>query len=242
MINSCNNSLPLILSNLGYDVWLGNVRGTKYSYYNQKFSMSSDVFWNFRFLGFFTLSIDEMGKYDVPNSIQFILHQTHANKLIYMGHSQGAMVMFSAISQKPELNDQIEMFIALGPAARLSHIKGMLSYITSVSYCVYKCLGDDRNCEFIPEVFDNIKHTLSMCNYFPMWLCAKPLLMMCGNNIHDLDKNIVLKIVKNIPSSTSLKNILHFIQLIKSKKFSMYDNGEEENIKLYGTVLRCPNP
>jgi len=48
-----------VLSNAGYDVWLGNNRGNKYSRANTNFSPTDKA-------DFFDYSFFELGKYDAP--------------------------------------------------------------------------------------------------------------------------------------------------------------------------------
>ncbi len=67
IINGEDQSIGLILANLGYDVWLGNNRGNKYSLGATK-KMRDKKFWDFSF--------QEMGKYDVPATIKHIVETT----------------------------------------------------------------------------------------------------------------------------------------------------------------------
>ena len=59
-------SLAYVLANAGYDVWLGNNRGNKYSRANTKLDPSKDK------ATFFDYSFFELGKYDAPSQIDFI--------------------------------------------------------------------------------------------------------------------------------------------------------------------------
>ncbi|KAJ1843531.1 cholesterol esterase, partial [Coemansia sp. RSA 2708] len=103
------NILPFRLAEAGYDVWLGNSRGNKYSYKHTKFVPSDRRFWNF--------SIDEIANIDVPTTIDHILDETGAQSLTYIGFSQGTTQMFMALSRNRELNSKVNHFIALAPAS-----------------------------------------------------------------------------------------------------------------------------
>lgn len=73
-------NLGYMLSDLGYDVWMCNARGNRYS--KNHTSLNSDYmeFWDFTF--------HEMGKYDLPANIDYILAKTGYDQLHYVGHSQ----------------------------------------------------------------------------------------------------------------------------------------------------------
>jgi lysosomal acid lipase/cholesteryl ester hydrolase len=61
-------------------------------------------------------SIDNFAWHDIPDSIQYILDITKAKTLSYIGFSQGSAQAFAALSIHPQLNDKVNVFIALAPA------------------------------------------------------------------------------------------------------------------------------
>jgi lysosomal acid lipase/cholesteryl ester hydrolase len=103
-------SVPFVLAELGYDVWLGNNRGNKYSKKSIHHDPNSSKFWNF--------SIDDFAWHDIPDSIEYILQITRASSLSYVGFSQGTAQAFAALSIHPQLNQKVNVFIALAPAMR----------------------------------------------------------------------------------------------------------------------------
>jgi predicted alpha/beta hydrolase len=70
------------LARAGFDVWMGNNRGNIYSMSHIKYSPKEKEFWDFEF--------EQMGTYDQPAQINYILENTKAEKLAaYIGHSEG---------------------------------------------------------------------------------------------------------------------------------------------------------
>ena len=67
-------------------------------------------------------SWDEMGKYDIPAVLNFILSETGRDQLIYVGHSMGCAMFFVTMSTFPELGSKIELMIGLAPAASMANL------------------------------------------------------------------------------------------------------------------------
>eukprot|EP00071_Canis_lupus_P032464 XP_022266021.1 lipase member J isoform X3 [Canis lupus familiaris] len=105
--NLPNNSLGFILADAGYDVWMGNSRGTTWSRKHTYLNTNSKEFWAFSF--------DEMAKYDLPASINFIVRHTGQEGIFYVGHSQGTSIAFITFSTIPKIAGRIKVFFALAP-------------------------------------------------------------------------------------------------------------------------------
>lgn len=107
-LTAAQRCIPFVLVELGYDVWLGNNRGNKYSKKSIYHDPNSRKFWDF--------SIDNFAWNDIPDSIEYILDVTKEPSLSYVGFSQGTAQAFAALSIHPTLNKRINVFIALAPA------------------------------------------------------------------------------------------------------------------------------
>ena len=62
---------------------------------------------------------DEMGRYDIPASVDYVLNITRQSKLAaYFGYSLGCSAFFMGASDyNSRLNDQVDIMIGLGPSA-----------------------------------------------------------------------------------------------------------------------------
>lgn len=118
------NGLGYLLADLGYDVWLGNARGNRYSREHTEFDPDGDrnhrrQFWDF--------SWHEIGVVDVPTMIDYVLTVTGFKRLQYIGHSQGTTSYFVMCSELPEYNDKIISMHALAPVAFMSNLHSPLA-------------------------------------------------------------------------------------------------------------------
>jgi len=77
--NNASLDLSLELVDRGYDVWVTNSRGTVFSNSHVNYTIKDAQYWNFTF--------HEMGLYDVPANIQYILSETGFDQVVYFGHS-----------------------------------------------------------------------------------------------------------------------------------------------------------
>lgn len=77
----------------------------------------------------FIYSLHEIGTYDLPASIDYILKNTNVSQLHYIGYSMGTCVFFIMASEKPEYQSKIRSQISLAPVAYLSNTRSALRYI-----------------------------------------------------------------------------------------------------------------
>ena len=101
------------LAKAGYDVWLGNNRGTAFSYKHVKLSCWDSAYWQYSF--------NEMGKYDLPANLNFVLEKTKADKLTYIGHSQGTTQFWIANILYEDIGQKVDTFIGFAPVMFVGH-------------------------------------------------------------------------------------------------------------------------
>jgi lysosomal acid lipase/cholesteryl ester hydrolase len=60
-------------------------------------------------------SVDEMGRFDLPAKIDYILRVTQNEQLDYIGHSMGCAGFYIMMSKMPEYNSKIRQMQSLAP-------------------------------------------------------------------------------------------------------------------------------
>lgn len=63
----------------------------------------------------------EMGIYDLPNTIDYILALTGEKKLFLITHSMGAILPYILMSYKPDYDQKIHVIVSLAPAFTFTH-------------------------------------------------------------------------------------------------------------------------
>jgi len=219
-------SYSYVLANSGYDVWLGNNRGNKYSRNHTVLNPDKDNnYWNFTF--------QEMGKYDLPAMFEYILNQTNKKNLTYFGHSQGTMQIVAAASENTNyFVDKVNGVIALGPVAKLGNLSSKLVYFLAK-------VGFDKMLDFI-NIHEFLANSTSLAE-LSAFVCEKMLFicdgivgLMADSNPLDDDQEKLPVYLTHYPSGSSLKAFSHLLQSIRSDKFAKYDYGKDVNLLYYG--------
>ncbi|XP_060807222.1 lipase 1-like [Amyelois transitella] len=106
--------LAYLLADTCEDLWVANCRGNYYSRAHIFLNPNKDPkFWEF--------DVQEIGYYDVPAVIDYVLDETNADKVNYIGFSQGAGTVFIMCSERPDYCEKLNLLIGLAPASRQTH-------------------------------------------------------------------------------------------------------------------------
>lgn len=213
---------PMMLANNGYDVWLMSMRGTDWSLKHDTLKPEDSEFWNY--------CLDDFGLIDIPSVIDYIRIRTNSPKVGYIGHSQATFSIFALLSTKPEYADIIEPVIAVAPVSYFDHI-------TSIARALFLGTLTATNMGLhgpFPPNAKQVRRTIaSICVRSPT--INKFVCDIMNTLIGGKGRRFLKGFFAHLPFFTSLKVLRHFGQLIKHKRFMMYDNGRKENLRIYGS-------
>ncbi|XP_062988991.1 lipase member M-like isoform X1 [Elgaria multicarinata webbii] len=219
--NLPNNSLGFVLADAGYDVWMINNRGTSWSRRHQTLSIDQEEFWDFSF--------HEMGMYDIPAAINFILQKTQQDGLYYVGHSQGSAIGFIAFSAMPQLAEKIKLFMALAPPYTLADTKGAQKLLLSLPDGLIKYIWGNKELQFFSNKIK--KMNAELCSHQGIdKLCLQVISLGAGFNDGNLNMSRADVYLGTYPDFSSVKTVVHWAQVFKSKEFKYFNYGHKNQL------------
>ncbi|XP_063357721.1 lipase 1-like [Cydia amplana] len=219
------HSLAFILQDLGYDVWLANVRGNKYGRRHLYLESETD-----ERTQFFDFSYDEIGFYDIAVIVDYILNDTRKEKVHYISHSLGGTAFLILNSIKPDFNDKFETAHLMAPIGYQNYFPNE-NFTKEVDHFkeIYEDLIKSGKAEIFPPVKDDSKNfSVDDC------LGNKTYQNICEEL--KIDELMGLEKHNNSKDKTrggSIKLLAHLAQNIKYKTFNRWDYGEEGNMNHY---------
>ncbi|XP_027101939.2 triacylglycerol lipase 2 isoform X1 [Coffea arabica] len=222
LLNSPQQSLAMILADRGFDVWIANIRGTRYSRRHVTLDPSKPEFWNWTW--------DDLVMHDLPALLDFVFQQT-GQKIHYVGHSMGTLMALATFSERKQI-DKVKSAALLSPIAFLSHMTTALGVVAAKAFVgeITTLFGLS---EFNPKG-DAVASLLKALCAQPGVDCYDLLTALTGKNCC-LNASTVELFLKNEPQSTSTKNLVHLAQTVRDGKLTKYDYGNAYfNVAHYG--------
>lgn len=219
IMNGRENSPAFIAADAGYDVFLGNNRGSRFSKKHMTTWDAESVevdqrrhYWDFSF--------QEMAEYDAKAFLDYITEETGNKKVTWVGESSGNTQMFYALADpelQPYFKEKLNLMVALAPLTRMDHMSSLLiKFWSNLSGII----GFTMNTLGIYEVFGEGTHGFSreICSVLPE-LChlALSFVETTTSEYDNIDRLQVYE--GHMLASTSTRSISHFSQIYYTSKF-----------------------
>ncbi|XP_021707072.1 lipase 3 [Aedes aegypti] len=210
-------SIAYQLVDLGYDVWLANSRSTMNSHQHEKFCTCSKEFWDY--------SWHEQGFYDLPAMIDTVLNETQQQRLRLLVYSEGGAMAMVMLSTRPEYNDKLIALDAMAPAAFVSN--------TWYRYLAIPFAKIPKVFRSAYAVYSTNEVTVEACQT-EYQICSDLYFQFLNGESVGMNRSWVDRIYQAMPAGGSIKEVLHYVQLIWTRKFAPFDHGPSKNLRLYG--------
>ncbi|KAL5794188.1 hypothetical protein ACOSP7_002782 [Xanthoceras sorbifolium] len=217
-----DQALAFVLADNGFDVWLANTRGTKYSCGHTSLSANDSGYWGW--------SWDELVTYELPAMFQYVYKKT-GQKVHYVGHSQGTLIALAALTKDKTLLNMWRSASLLAPLAYAGKITSQVTraaaenIIANVPYWL-------EVQEFNPFGKAAFQLFVDVCKQ-PGVDCSDFLSAVAGHNCC-LNPSSSAAMLGH-EESTSTMNMIHLSQMVTKGTLAMYDyNDENKNRKYYG--------
>lgn len=204
-------SLAYTLADEGYDVWLGNARGSQYSRQHVSLDVVEDA------AQFFNYSFHEIGYYDMAASIDYILNTSDVDALNFLGHSQGCTAFLVLTSTKPDYNTKIKFSALLAPAAFEEHsTEGVISEFSKYVE-EFESIFQRYKIYEIPFLDELRSIAQSTCVVPENTEFCVAMFSAIGGSLSngEIEAEFIPVIGSNSPSNTAIKQIIHSAQLLK---------------------------
>ena len=175
-------TLAHVLLHAGYDVWIMNRRGNKYSCKHTSLSTHHPDFWAF--------SLDEPACRDLPAVIDFVIELSGFGRVSLIGFSQGAAECLAALSIVRGLESKVNLAVLLAPTTKPRGINNLSIFFSVNLFILYlyvcserfqcgrnsiNCKIESRNCVPILWQKDHAKlRPLLAANLFPKIIRLRP--------------------------------------------------------------------
>jgi len=208
-----SKSLPYILADANYDVWLGNNRGNKYSYKHLHYSPNDVPFWDF--------CLDDLALYDIPSMLQYVLTQTRASRISYIGFSQGSGQAFAALGINSDLASKVNLFVALAPCTTVNGLHNRIARSLTISrpQLVFLLFGRKA---LLPE---SLFWRKTLSSPLLVYTIDKAMNLLFGWTVKNIDPQDKPVIYSHLYSYGSVKALVHWFQITRTKRFQMFDDS-----------------
>lgn len=186
-------------------------------------------FWNF--------SYDEMIEFDVPETIAYVRAMSNSSTVGWIGHSQGTLIMFGLLSERPEYADVVKPFISLAPVTSVGYITSPVRYLAQDF--LLRIL-EIKGGELVPDgilrrLFGRVC-ALKLIN-IPEACTSIAFLVAGGMDKSQINTTRIPIYLRDESYGTSSKNLVHFGQNVINKRYSKYNYGEKGNMERYGVPV-----
>ena len=216
-------SLPFLLMEKGYDVWIGHNRGTIHSlgHLTKDSQEPNSDYWDF--------NLDDYALTDLPANLEAVKKYTGAKKLSYIGHSQGTTIFYMLYMHDPKyMESTIDKFVSLGTVYTINYASLLPVNVVDK---IYGLLDKVMDLSTKPIYFGNgVRNLISNMCKKSAFLCKKTFESM--ENLRSTGRinfDTIYTYFYYFPGGTSANCLLHYSQIHQEKKLVYFNPDYAKN-------------
>ncbi|XP_047001404.1 lipase 3-like isoform X1 [Schistocerca americana] len=216
------------LSNAGYDVMLGNLRGSAYTGH-RRWSRSQPEYWRF--------SLDDMGEYDLEALVGLTQRVTGDARPFYLGHSSGGGALYTWLQRRPRAHHVLRGALLWTPSVFYTEPHSTIFKIynllpESLVRALWQVPGD-----MLPRSRATADIAWRMCRSgSPLRnFCEAMYQFITNATLDSADMNRLPAIAAHASCGMPTTTVAHYLQNIRAKRLQAFDFGQEENLSKYGS-------
>mmetsp|Transcript_73183 Transcript_73183/g.101511 ORF Transcript_73183/g.101511 Transcript_73183/m.101511 type:complete len:204 (+) Transcript_73183:295-906(+) len=202
-MNYADKAPAFVAASQGYDVWLNNSRGNKYSRAHTSLNPNKNKFWY--------TDWEDMGLKDQPAVMEYITRQTGQEKVSYIGHSQGTTQFFHALSENNSyFADHVNLFVALAPITKIPNTESGTIKFAAFNYrLLYDAIDLVGYWEMLPANWATSTLSNLFCNNL-LDFCILLEEFFATDDPSTDDKDRCNVYFDHFPAGTPTQSILHY--------------------------------
>ncbi|KAL3278620.1 hypothetical protein HHI36_016160 [Cryptolaemus montrouzieri] len=211
------------LVNNGYDVWIINWRGTRFSRGHISLTTEDRDYWN--------MGIHKMALYDLK-AILNMVHEETRHKGIYIGYSMGTTIgMIYNIKEQHSAEKTLRNMVNLAPVALTDHSKTILKYLSPLWPVIKPLVLVLWNGEVLP--YNKRMGKFCLPYPFQMKFCELIYLPILGTTFSLMDPLTYPITITQNRDSVPYGTIEHYSQIFRSNRFQEFNYGLIGNMLKY---------
>ncbi|XP_049834079.1 lipase 3-like isoform X1 [Schistocerca gregaria] len=216
------------LSDAGYDVMLGNVRGSVYTGH-RRWSRSQPEYWRF--------NLDDMGEYDVEALLALTQRVTGDARPFYLGYSSGGGALYTWLQRRPRAHHVLRGALLWTPSLFYTEPHSTIIKIYNLlPEAIVRALWQVPE-DMLPRSRATADIAWRMCRSgSPLRNFCEALYQFITNApLDSTEMNRLPAIAAHVSCGMPTTTIAHYLQNIRAKRLQAFDFGPEENLRKYGS-------
>ncbi|XP_052747154.1 lipase 3-like [Bicyclus anynana] len=217
-------ALGFLLPDACHDTWAGSARGGTHGRAHVRLDPRHAAFWQF--------SADEIGRYDVPATVDYVLSRARAARLHLVGYSQGGGAALVMLAERPRYARKVGVLVAAAPVAALRHIASPFGTLLSAAALAEGALALLGAHEQLGA--GSWARRLCAARALRRGPCAALLGALDAPHAGSVARETYDELFAHFPGGASLRTLARYGQHVGAARFAKYSGGARANARRYG--------